>query len=352
MRLRDRSLLSLLVLLALACDGTAPSFPTRSYRMGFSALPPRPDPNVILPNLEMWSQRADAAILHIPVPYAELLAGATPVALIQRDHRDLITYHRGKGQRIAITLDLTDGLDRAAESPELVALGRSLTEPEVQLAARQYAQAISSALAPEWLGLAAETNLIRAVAPAPLYDAVRQTANAAAGDLAVAGYTATLFVSVQVEVAWGWTVVGGGYQGVATDLQDFPFIEALGLSSYPYFVYADPDDLPIDYYSRIRNQAGLPVLVVEGGWTSASFGTVTSSAEVQRRYIARQGQLLTAAAAVLVVQLTFTDLDLSAFPQPVHPNLAAFAFLGLVDDDLVPKPALSSWDSLFALPRS
>jgi hypothetical protein len=36
---------------------------------------------------------------------------------------------------------------------------------------------------------------------------------------------------------------------------------------------------------------------------------------------------------------------------PFPANLSFFAYLGLVDDDLNPKPALGVWDSLFALPR-
>jgi hypothetical protein len=135
--------------------------------------------------------------------------------------------------------------------------------------------------------------------------------------------------------------------GIAQDLSDFPFIELLGLSSYPYFVFADPDDIPLDYYARLRAEAGKPVLVVEGGWTSSTVGGIVSSAETQRRYIARQARLLDQAEAELVVQLTFTDLDLSVYP----PSVGPFAFLGLVNTSLVPKPALQTWDSLFAVPR-
>jgi hypothetical protein len=46
-------------------------------------------------------------------------------------------------------------------------------------------------------------------------------------------------------------------------------------------------------------------------------------------------------------QLTFTDLDTSAWPSGIIP----FAYNGLVDSTLSPKPALAPWDSLFARPR-
>lgn len=339
----------LLAVLVIGCGGgTEPAGKTRTYRMGFSAIPPRSD--LVLQNLELWSQRADAAILHVSVPYQKLLAGISPSSIIAGDIQGVADYHRGKHQDIAITLDLTDGLNRAAEAPELVSLGRSLTEPIVQQRVTEFALAISSQIHPTWLGLAAETNLIRAVAPAALYAAVRSTANAAAAALRAANSTSDLFVSVQVEVAWGWVSPTPAYVGIAQDLQDFPFVELLGLSSYPYFVYSDPGTIPADYYSRIRTEAAKPVMVVEGGWTSRNVGQIGSSEAIQRKYIVRQAELLDRADAVLVVQLTFADFDVASLPPPVPENLGPFIYLGLVNASLEPKPALTAWDSVFHIP--
>ena len=105
------------------------------------------------------------------------------------------------------------------------------------------------------------------------------------------------------------------------------------------------------HLGRVRGTTGLPVLVVEGGWTSASVSTVVSTPEKQAAYIRRQAELLDRAQALFVFQLTFTDLDLASFPPPFPANLSFLAYLGLVDDDLNPEPALGVWDSLFALTR-
>ena len=210
--------------------------------------------------------------------------------------------------------------------------------------------AIASIIRPEYLGLAAETNLIRLIAPPTVYASLKQMVNAAAADLQLAAATAKRYVSVQVDVAWGWGQSANTYVGVEQDFADFPFMQALGLSSYPYFVYADPDQVPLDYYSRLPNGRTLPVMIVEGGWTSASAGTIVSSPEKQVRYVRRQARMLDSARAKAVFQLTFTDLDVQsgAFP----PSVAPFAFLGLVDTELRPKAVLSVWDSLFAIRRN
>jgi len=113
-------------------------------------------------------------------------------------------------------------------------------------------------------------------------------------------------VSVQVEVAWGRP--SGPYQGIAQDLTDFPFMDALGLSSYPYLGgFAVPEDLPPDYYSKVAEGTTLPVLVVEGGWPSIAVGSFVSSPALQARYLTRQLLLLDHAAARGVFQLTFYD---------------------------------------------
>jgi hypothetical protein len=213
-------------------------------------------------------------------------------------------------------------------------------------------QALVAAIHPDYLGLAAETNLIRAAAPATVYGAVVQMANAAAADVrAMTGAHPRLYASVQADEGWGRLAHNNVYQGVEQDFTDFPFTEALALSSYPYFVYTNPEDVPLDYYTRLANGRALPILVVEGGWTSGAVGSVQSSPAKQARYLRRQEQLLDAAKAVAVFQLTYADLDLTEYPpQPPGSILPLFAQLGVVDSRLQAKSALATYDSIFARP--
>ncbi|HET9325289.1 MAG TPA: hypothetical protein VFQ05_00790 [Candidatus Eisenbacteria bacterium] len=336
----------------LSCGGkvkhpTSPPRPARSYRMGFSAIPARPDLGQALAALDLWTRRADAAILHFEPPWDTLLKGAPIDSAVLLVHKPLVDYYRAKGLIVVVTLDVTNGLDRSAESPALVAAGRSLAEPAVQQILRGYAVAVDTILRPTTLLLAAETNLIRAAASPTIYSAVVQAANGAAADIRALDAAVQLGVSVQVETAWGRLSGGGSFVGIATDLADFPFVQAIGLSSYPYLGgFDDPEQIPLDYYSRITP---LPKLVVEGGWASVSVGPVVTSQEEQARYIRRHMQLLDQASAVAVFQLTFTDLDPAYFPPGTI--LPLFATLGLVDMDLAPKRALAPWDSAFARPR-
>ncbi len=347
-----------------ACGGSGDAGPaappamaaTRSWRMGFSGLPPRFTVAEVIRTIDLWAPRAELAIIHEELPWGDLLAGMTPEAILQRDQVQLVAYYRGKGLQLVFMADPTDGLARDKEAPRLRAAGRSLTEPAVQQLFRSYVLAVSRLLQPEFLGLGAETNLIRAAAPPALYGALRQVANAAAAELRSAGTKATLFSSVQVETAWGRLGSSLPYQGISTDRADFNFAQMLGLSSYPYFAYPTPEDMPADYYSRLQaGSSALPVMVVEGGWASAGATAAgqafTSSPALQARYLARQATLLDGVAARGVLQLMFADTDLAALPPPVPSNLPLFATLGLVDSQYAAKPALAQWDSLFARGR-
>lgn len=339
--------------LALACsDGAGPGLTPRTFRMGFSALPPRPDQAIPLQALNLWtSGHADAAIMHVSVPYRALLSGLGAPQEVRGNELGLANYYRAKGLRLVITVDVTNGLDRAAEDAVLDSLGRSITDTAIQRRYAEYVLALDSILHPDYLGLAAETNLIRLAAPDSVYQAVVTMTNAAASKVLALGSPPRLYVSVQVETAWGRLQGGGSYAGIAQDLADFPFLDCLGLSSYPYLGgYPDPDSIPLDYYARLRAESARPVLVVEGGWTSIPLGAFVSSPAEQTRYLERQGRLLDSARAIAVFQLTFTDLDLSALTLPPGSILPLFAHLGLVDSALGPKPALTAWDRSFARP--
>ena len=346
-----RQLLACVALLAACSDSSGPDESGRSYRMGFSAIPPRLEFDLLVRALDMWSTRADAAIMHVSVPWRGLIEGLSADSLLKLDGIGLAQYYASKQLALTVMIDVTDGLNRAAEAPELVALGRSITEPAVQQLYRQFARAVATRLNPDYLGLAAETNLIRVAAPAPIYQAVVAMTNAAAADLSAPGINARLYVSVQVETAWGRLQGTNQFQGVEQDFRDFPFIEVLGLSSYPYLGgFTEPEQVPYNYFTRVRGRHDLDLLLVEGGWASQSAGGFTTSHEKQARYIRHLAEVADASGLVRWFQLSFTDLDPSGFPD-APPILALFATLGLVDTELQPKPSLNVWDSLYEVSR-
>jgi len=336
--------LALPLALALACmvascskkSATSPGLPPRSYLMGFAAGGPGNDFNVALQAIEMWNTRSDAAMFFSEPPWDSMLAGIRPDSLVIRNQLALANYYHGNGKKLVVLIDPENGLNRGSDSQQLVSAGRSITEPAIRQLFYNYAVAMDTILKPDYFGASAETNLIRGAAPAPLYQAV-----------------VTMISTVQVDWAWGKLGNGGSYLGVDQDRADFSFMQVLGLSSYPYFAYALPESVPSDYYTRLVQSAPIPVMKIEGGWTSANLpaNNVVSTPDIQRRYFIREGELLDQAHAIGWLTLSFTDLDLSQIVLPPGYDVTPFAYLGLVDKSLVAKPSLSVWDATFQRPK-
>jgi hypothetical protein len=141
--------------------------------------------------------------------------------------------------------------------------------------------------------------------------------------------------------------------GVEQDFADFPFTQWLGFSCYPYLAgFAEPEDLPDAWYTRLLQGRIMPTIITESGWTSVSAGTVTSSRAKQARWIRRLMQLADTLAPRYVFQLLFADIDLEAANLVGNAQITPFAYIGLADSALGSKPALAVWDATFARPRA
>lgn len=327
---------------------------SRSFRMGFSGFPPKNDFGAAVASITMWSTRADAAIFHVEIPWKLLLTGGDVAGYVTREFDGLTTFYRSKSLPIFVTFDGTDGLARDKEARELRELGRSIAEPIVQQRFREFVRSVVTLVRPQYVGLGAETNLVRLAAPRGVYDGLRAMTAAAAADVRANFPSITLYTTVQAEVAWGRLPRTNRYEGVDEDLRDFPWIQALGVSSYPYLGgFSAPSEIPLDYLSRLTGGRALPLFIAEGGWSSASVTGVASSASQQAAYIRRFAEVALAARAVAWLQLNFADMDVTSFVVPAGYDeiLSLFTRLGLVDSELRPKPALTAWDSIFALPR-
>jgi hypothetical protein len=334
-----------------SCKKDEVPIPSRTYYMGFQNSAPRYDNiDIVLQALSLWTPRADAAMITTEVPWKKLLAGTTVNDYVVSEYKGLVDYYRSLDLKLWIYIDPQNGLDRTSDAVELKAVNKSIADVDMQLLYQKFVMAMDSILLPDHLGLALETNLIHAAASSSIYQGVKLAANNTAAAVRLRNATVPLSISVQAETAWN-KFSGGSYVGIAKDFADFPFIDELGISSYPYFGFDSPHDIPLNYYSRLIEGKNIPVFVTEGGWPSESLTTAdqsfVSSQEKQQDYFNHHGQLLDNVKAAAVFQLPFTDIDTNYLPADVPENIIYFTSLGLVDVTLQPKLALAAWDNLF-----
>jgi hypothetical protein len=266
-----------------------------------------------------------------------------------------MVFLRGLGLHVSILVDPLDGLDRTRESNETRNAGRSLNESSLRTLHQQWVELLASRYKPDYLGLASEINSLAARGDPVLFANIRDMCNELAPRVRQLSPATKVFVSFQVDEAWGRPPIPPSAVDQFALTRSFD-IDVLGLSSYPSFFFNAPDEIPDDYFRRLQVAAGKPVLMAEGGWTSAPAATGETSASLaqQAEYYSRVLGLLDAAQAELVILLLFADLDIEAYkraaPDVDVEGLRPFAHMGIVSPSLVPKPAANVWYAKFALP--
>ncbi len=121
-------------------------------------------------------------------------------------------------------------------------------------------------------------------------------------------------------------------------------LDLVGFTSYPFFDYESPADIPDDYYAEaMAHTGGRPIAFTELGWPSAPLSSAPDSGyggneEEQAAFIQRFGELTDGLDVALV---------LWAFPNDVGDSVnPSFASISLRTNAGEAKPALEAWQTL------
>ncbi len=318
--------------------------------MGWGLTPPEPTEASVIATAQAMARVAEYAIIQQPVPWARLLAGELIGSLVAETN-GLADFLRGLGLRIVFLIDPLDGLDRRSETPELVEAGRSILEPEIRSLHEAYTLEVAREVRPDYMGLASEINTLAAHGSPQLYAELVDLVNTLAPEIRTILPTTRVFVSFQVDDAWNLFPLPDPPIDHFALVDDFD-IDALGLSSYPIFVWPSPAEIPDDYFSRFRAATDLPLILVEGGWSSESVGGVQGTPEAQAEFLRRFEALLDGVESPLWVMLIFADFDVASFGLPPEREsaLALFSRMGIVDTELRPKPGYAVWEAILSRP--
>ncbi len=333
-----------------AKDGTGPTQDgaARTYLMGWAPGAPRANVSLVLALMDSMAKVSDIAIMQQPVPFPELLAGASIDSLVE-DRNGVASYLRARGMKIIFLVDPLNGLDRRKEDPGLVRTGHSIREPQILALHEDWVRRIAQRIHPEYLGLASEINTLAARGDPALYAVIRGMINTLAPQVRQLSPGTKVFVSFQADEANG--AFGQDPVDNFSLISDFD-INALGLSSYPVFVFDSPDKVPDNWFANFAAATNLPLIMVEGGWSSAATAWGNGTPQEQVDFIKRYEQLLDGVKAEAWVMLTFTDLDVNALG--LDPDraleLSNFAHMGVLDAQLHRKPAYAEWQRVFDRP--
>ena len=353
---RDRTVIIVLLLAALACGGSPATTPTtsapaattsasnpapeRGFYMGVAGLIPANFPDSSekdwLNLYEYLPETGELLGVHTSWTDSEETEGEVPgvveVAFAFAEQYDFIplvalgTYRDAAAGEIETTISWTDA-DQVARF-------------------RQAAVRIAEQYQPLVLSLGIEINRYYdhdpdgfaafVVAYSVIYDAIK----AVSPDTLV-------FTVFQLETLRGAGYLTGTSQGRQAhwELLDM-FGERLDLAvftTYPYFDYTSPGDVPDDYYAAISEHTDRPIAFSESGWPSAPLSTAPDSDY--------GGSEIEQADFVLRLFDLTANLDLGfavwSFPNDIGPAInPAFESVSLRHNDGTPKPALDIWRSI------
>jgi hypothetical protein len=342
------SLAAVLLSSALCAAARLPA-QSRPFAMGFAFTPPVLTQEAAVALIPEIARRGEYTIIQREVPWTRILGGISMETVYAEEYGALVDYLRAEGLRIVLLVDPLDGLNRMKEAEETVRNGRTLLDPRLREMHERWVKLLVQRMRPQYVGLASEINTLAAHGRRVLYERIRDMCNTLAPELRRLSPGTKVFVSFQVDDAWGLPPFPRSPVDQFKLLHDFD-IDVLGLSSYPVFTFHDPSEIPGDYYLRLAAESGKPVIQVEGGWGSApsTMASDRGSPQQQAAYLQRLFELLEGVKAELVVSLTYSDLDLADpswhLPRDRMAILGNFASMGIVDTSLKPKPAFAIWE--------
>jgi hypothetical protein len=117
-------------------------------------------------------------------------------------------------------------------------------------------------------------------------------------------------------------------------------IDFVGISTYPGFVFADPAQMPPDYYRQLTAFTEKPIAIAEMGYASRGQpGVISGSEEGQSAFLERALGDAEDLAMPFAVWFAIWDPAYAAGTE-----FAAFEHIGLHSTDEAAKPAWDVWD--------
>lgn len=357
--------LIILTLVTLACGegGAIPPTPQNSVfdsgrtAYGFFPSPPEATLESIFQLYKDMSAHGDFVLIQQNTAWEEFVDSAEGKSKTRTDLINQIKLARQNNLEYIFVIDALNGLNRREFAGLPAGWEASFANPDVRTAYKNYALWVVRTFHPRHLGLASEINTYMDAYPddAPhfisLYNEIYALVKAEAPETKV-------FVTFQ------WDDLNnmfpqpeeGNRQQFDTNWEQIevfePNLDLWVISSYPYFIFNNGNEIPEDYYTPLLARTDKPVAVAEGGFSSQSVGPFTVSPKDQTAYLdALHTQL--GSRLVFWVNTLLDDLNINSYAELMKKDgrnpqdaltLGAFAYIGLRNADGTPKPALEIWD--------
>ena len=356
--------LSILFLASLACNGggVPPSpedsiFDSGRTAYGFFPSPPEATLDSIFQLYKYMNQHGDFVLIQQNTAWEDFVSGTESESQTRTDLINQVKLARQNDLEYIFVIDALNGLNRREFIGLPAGWEASFANPDVRSAYRNYALWVVRTFHPRYLGLASEINTYMDAHPddagnfISLYNEIYALVKAEAPD-------------TQVFVTFQWDDLNnmfpqpeeGNRQRLSPNWEQIeafePNLDLWAISTYPYFVFPSASDIPADYFTPLLSRTSKPVAIAEGGFSSQPIGFAQGSPADQVTYLNALHSQLGPRLAFWVNTL-LTDFNMDSYtaefvkqgrdPKDAE-GLANFAFIGFLNPDRSPKPALGVWD--------
>lgn len=359
--------LAILLLVSLACNGSqsVPPPPKDSIfdsgktAYGFFPSPPEATLDSIFQLYKDMSQHGDFVLIQQNTAWEDFVNGTKTESQTRTDLINQVKLANQNHLEYIFVIDALNGLNRR----EFIGLpdgwDAGFANPNVRSAYRNYALWVVRTFHPRYLGLASEINTYMDAHPddagnfISLYNEIYALVKAEAPE-------------TQIFVSFQWDDLNnmfpqpeeGNRARLSPNWEQIeafePNLDLWVISTYPYFVFPSASEIPTDYYTPLLSRTDKLLAIAESGFSSQPVGFAQGSLDDQVIFLnAIHDQL--GPRLAFWVNTVLTDFNMDSYAAEMAKQgrdpkdaegLSNFAFIGFLNPDRSPKPALEVWDGM------
>jgi hypothetical protein len=357
--------ISLLLITSFACGGSSKIPPTPENSVfdsgrtvyGFFPSPSEVSIESVFQTFQNISQHGDFVLIQQNTDWESFVNGIAGESQTRTDLINQVKLASQNNLEYIFVIDALNGLNRREFVGLPTGWEANFANPNIRVAYKNYALWVVQTFHPRYLGLASEINTYMDAYPddaknfISLYNEIYALVKSESPE-------------TQIFVSFQWDDLNnmfpqpeeGNRQKLAPNWEQVeafePNLDVWVISSYPYFVFPSASDIPADYYAPLLSRTSKPVAIAESGFSSLPVGYAQGSPADQVIYLNavhnQLGSRLTFWVNTLLADFNMESIADEMTKQGRNPKdiegLSNFAFIGFLNSDGSPKPAMEVWD--------
>ena len=356
-----------LAITALACGSSGtPSIPptpqnsafrSNETAYGFYPSPPEITLESVFATFKGISEHGDFVLVQQNTDWESFVKGVDGESKARTDIINQLTLASQNNLDHVFVIDALNGLNRREFASLPASWDTNFANPDIRTAHKNFALWVVRNFHPRYLGIASEINTYMDAHPEDaknfisLYNEIYALVKAEAPETKI-------FVTFQ------WDDLNnmfpqpeeGNRARLSPNWEQIeafePNLDLWVISTYPYFVFPSASEIPADYYTPLLSRTGKPVAIAESGFSSQPVGFAQGSPDDEVIFLNAVHDQLGPRLAFWVNTI-LTDLNMDSYAAEMAKQgrdpkdaegLSNFAFIGFLNPDRSPKPALDVWD--------